>query len=462
MHLALALSPLDGRYHSQTEALNDFLSEQALFRYRAQVEIEYLIALTELGLPNLPAINEDTKTWLRSLYHEFSHADFLAIQAIEQEVKHDVKALEYFLAKKFNDSSILSPSEKIALVAFLHFGLTSQDINNTAIPLSLRDALQQVYLPELEVVIAALFELAKSGKELPMLARTHGQPASPTTIGKELYVFVERLQIQFRHLVFSATPCAKFGGATGNFNAHAVIFPTIDWVAFANSLIEDQFGLSRSQTTTQIDHYDSLASLFDAMRRINTILIDLCRDVWAYISMEYIVLATKAGEVGSSTMPHKVNPIDFENAEGNLALANANLQFLSEKLPISRLQRDLTDSTVLRNVSLPFGHGLIAFKNIQKGIAKLSFNEHQLANDLANHYEVLTEAIQTALRAELQPDAYDRIKDASRGKKITPESLKEMIHDLPLSAELKTKLLTLQPANYIGYAARLVPDALNL
>lgn len=441
----LAVSPLDGRYRKAVENLAPFFSESALINYRVQVEIEYFIALCELPLPQLADFDTNYFKKLRAVYQNFTIEDAQIIKDTEKITNHDVKAVEYFIKDKFDELKIPSKYKE-----FVHFGLTSQDINNTSIPLSIKEALQQVVLPALEIVIGKLKASAEQWKNIPMLARTHGQPASPTKLGKEIAVFIERLEIQLEQL--KAVPfSAKFGGATGNFNAHFVAYPQTDWVKFANDFTLDKLGLQRSQITTQIEHYDNLAALFDAHKRINTILIDLCRDVWTYISMDYFKQKIKEGEIGSSAMPHKVNPIDFENAEGNLGIANALFEHLSAKLPISRLQRDLTDSTVLRNVGMPIGHTLLAIASLQKGWDKLLISEEKIAQDLENNWAVVAEAIQTVLRREGYPKPYEALKELTRtNSKITAISIAQFIETLNVSNEVKAELKQITPANFTG------------
>src|SRR5690606_6396087 len=441
----LAVSPLDGRYRKAVENLAPFFSESALINYRVQVEIEYFIALCELPLPQLADFDTNYFKKLRAVYQNFTIEDAQIIKDTEKITNHDVKAVEYFIKDKFDELEIPSKYKE-----FVHFGLTSQDINNTSIPLSIKEALQQVVLPALETVIVKLKASAEQWKNIPMLARTHGQPASPTKLGKEIAVFIERLEVQLEQL--KAVPfSAKFGGATGNFNAHFVAYPQTDWVKFANDFTLDKLGLQRSQITTQIEHYDNLAALFDAHKRINTILIDLCRDVWTYISMDYFKQKIKEGEIGSSAMPHKVNPIDFENAEGNLGIANALFEHLSAKLPISRLQRDLTDSTVLRNVGMPIGHTLLAIASLQKGWDKLLISEEKIAQDLENNWAVVAEAIQTVLRREGYPKPYEALKELTRtNSKITATSIAQFIETLNVSNEVKAELKQITPANFTG------------
>ena len=439
-----AISPIDGRYADKTTSLVPFFSEMALIRYRVQVEVEYFIALCELPLPQLAAFPKERYTNLRRLYQNFTEEEALKVKEIEQTTNHDVKAVEYFIKEAF-DYLQLQPYKE-----FIHFGLTSQDINNTAIPLSIKEAVQQVYLPALEQLLGKLRSLVVQWKEVPLLARTHGQPASPTRLGKEFEVFVVRMEQQLQTLI--AVPyAAKFGGATGNYNAHKVAYPNIDWKAFGTRFVEEILVLHHSFPTTQIEHYDHLASLFDALKRINTILIDLNRDIWTYISMDYFKQQIKAGEVGSSAMPHKVNPIDFENSEGNLGIANALLEHLSAKLPISRLQRDLTDSTVLRNVGVPFGHILIALQSTLKGLNKLLLNEDKIREDLQDHWAVVAEAIQTILRREGYPNPYEALKALTRtNTAITAETISNFIDTLDVSEEVKAELKVITPENYTG------------
>ena len=439
-----AISPIDGRYADKTTSLVPFFSEMALIRYRVQVEVEYFIALCELSLPQLAAFPKEKYTDLRKLYQNFTEEEALKVKEIEQTTNHDVKAVEYFIKEAF-DYLQLQPYKE-----FIHFGLTSQDINNTAIPLSIKEAVQQVYLPALEQLLGKLRSLVVQWKEVPLLARTHGQPASPTRLGKEFEVFVVRMEQQLQNLI--AVPyAAKFGGATGNYNAHKVAYPNIDWKAFGTRFVEEILVLHHSFPTTQIEHYDHLAALFDALKRINTILIDLNRDIWTYISMDYFKQQIKAGEVGSSAMPHKVNPIDFENSEGNLGIANALLEHLSAKLPISRLQRDLTDSTVLRNVGVPFGHILIALQSTLKGLNKLLLNEDKIREDLQDHWAVVAEAIQTILRREGYPNPYEALKALTRtNTAITAETISNFIDTLEVSEDVKAELKVITPENYTG------------
>ncbi len=439
-----AISPVDGRYRSQSEILSGYFSEMALIRYRVWVEVEYFIALCELPLPQLEAIEEKTLENLRKIYIDFSEKDAIKIKNLEKTTNHDVKAVEYFLKQAFDELG-LSPYKE-----FIHFGLTSQDINNTAIPASYRDAVEEVYIPAVDRVIERLIEMSSEWRDVSMLARTHGQPASPTKLGKEVYVFVERLDEQLTRL--EETPySAKFGGATGNFNAHHVAYPNIDWVDFANEFLAGKLALRRSKFTTQIEHYDNLAASFDALKRTNTILIDLCRDMWTYVSMDYFKQKTKEGEVGSSAMPHKVNPIDFENAEGNLGVANALLEHFASKLPVSRLQRDLTDSTVLRNIGVPLAHTLIALKSIEKGLSKLLLNQDALHKDLESNWAVVAEAIQTVLRREMYPEPYEALKNLTRGKaQVNREDIEVFIDSLNVSNEVKVELKNITPSNYTG------------
>ena len=439
-----AISPIDGRYADKTTSLVPFFSEMALIRYRVQVEVEYFIALCELPLPQLAAFPKEKYTDLRKLYQNFTEEEALKVKEIEQTTNHDVKAVEYFIKEAF-DYLQLQPYKE-----FIHFGLTSQDINNTAIPLSIKEAVQQVYLPALEQLLSKLRSLVAQWEDVPLLARTHGQPASPTRLGKEFEVFVVRMEQQLQTLI--AVPyAAKFGGATGNYNAHKVAYPNIDWKAFGTRFVEEILVLHHSFPTTQIEHYDHLAALFDALKRINTILIDLNRDIWTYISMDYFKQQIKAGEVGSSAMPHKVNPIDFENSEGNLGIANALLEHLSAKLPISRLQRDLTDSTVLRNVGVPFGHILIALQSTLKGLNKLLLNEDKIRQDLQDHWAVVAEAIQTILRREGYPNPYEALKALTRtNTAITAETISNFIDTLDVSEDVKAELKVITPENYTG------------
>ncbi len=439
-----AISPIDGRYRNKTQNLAPYFSEEALIKYRVLIEVEYFIALCEVPLPQLSGVDKAVFPALRALYENFSTEDSLWIKETEKTTNHDVKAVEYFIKEKF-EALGLSPYKE-----FIHFGLTSQDINNTAIPLSTKEAFENVYMPSLISVVQKLKELSIEWKDIPLLARTHGQPASPTRLGKEILVFVERLEEQMR-LLFNVPFAAKFGGATGNYNAHVVAYPNNDWKAFGSKFVEDILGLHHSFPTTQIEHYDHFAAFFDALKRINTILIDLDRDVWTYVSMEYFKQKIKAGEIGSSAMPHKVNPIDFENSEGNLGIANAIFEHLSAKLPISRLQRDLTDSTVLRNVGVPFGHTIIAFEATLKGLNKLLLNEAKFAEDLEKNWAVVAEAIQTILRREGYPNPYEALKELTRiNTGITKESIQAFIETLNVSDDIKNELKQITPSNYLG------------
>lgn len=439
-----AISPIDGRYRNKVNELAPFFSEEALIKYRVQVEIEYFIALCEQPLPQLKTFNTGLFEDLRAIYKNFTTIDASAIKEIEKVTNHDVKAVEYFIKEKFDGLGISEYKE------FIHFGLTSQDINNTAVPLSIKEAMNQVYVPEFNILLNKLKELSKEWEQIPMLARTHGQPASPTRLGKEINVFVVRMEEQF-NLLNDIPSASKFGGATGNFNAHKVAYPHIDWRAFGENFVQGKLGLQHSFPTTQIEHYDHMAALFDCIKRINTILIDLNRDIWTYVSMDYFKQKIKAGEVGSSAMPHKVNPIDFENSEGNLGIANAVFEHLSAKLPISRLQRDLTDSTVLRNVGVPFGHTLIGFKSTLKGLNKLLLNESKFAVDLENNWAVVAEAIQTILRREAYPNPYEALKGLTRtNEKITQTSISNFIDTLEVSDAIKKELKTITPSNYTG------------
>jgi len=439
-----AISPIDGRYRSKTAPLADFFSEEALIKYRVLVEIEYFIALCELPLPQVANVSKDLFSELRKIYNDFSTEDALWIKNTEKTTNHDVKAVEYFIKHKFDQLGLQEFKE------FIHFGLTSQDINNTAIPLSVKHAFEKVYMPTFIQLVNKLKELSIEWKDIPMLARTHGQPASPTRLGKELHVFVVRLEEQLR-LLNNIPFAAKFGGATGNFNAHKVAYPQNDWRVFGENFVEETLGLKHSFPTTQIEHYDHFAAFCDALKRINNILIDLDRDVWTYVSMEYFKQKIKAGEVGSSAMPHKVNPIDFENSEGNLGIANAIFEHLAAKLPISRLQRDLTDSTVLRNVGVPFGHTIIAFEATLKGLNKLLLNESKFADDLENNWAVVAEAIQTILRREAYPNPYEALKDLTRTNDvINQKSIHAFIDTLNVSVEVKNELKQITPSNYLG------------
>jgi len=439
-----AISPIDGRYRNVTEELSDYFSEAALFKYRILVEVEYFIALCEIPLPQLKSVNKNSFSQLRNLYKNFFLKDAEAIKTIENTTNHDIKAVEYFLKEKFETLGLSKEKE------FIHFGLTSQDINNTAIPMILKDAMNKIIFPLFEQVLKSLKSKSKEWKDITMLARTHGQPASPTKLGKEIFVFVERLETQIQQLK-QIPYSAKFGGATGNFNAHHIAYPKINWVKFANTFVNETLCLSRYQTTTQIEHYDNFAAQCDAMKRINTILIDLNRDVWLYIMMDYFKQKTKAGEVGSSAMPHKVNPIDFENSEGNLGVANALFEHFAAKLPISRLQRDLTDSTVLRNIGVPFAHTLIALKSLQKGLDKLILNEEKIAADLEKNWAVVAEAIQTILRRENYPKPYEALKNLTRGNaEINQQTIATFIDTLDISDVLKKELKKITPQNYTG------------
>jgi adenylosuccinate lyase len=439
-----AISPIDGRYRSKTVSLAPFFSEEALIKYRVLVEIEYFIALREANLSQLAAIDKSVYNSLRAIYQNFSTKDALWIKETEKTTNHDVKAVEYFIKTKFDGLGLQAYKE------FIHFGLTSQDINNTAIPLSTKEAFEKVYLPSLVSVIAKLKELAMEWADIPMLARTHGQPASPTRLGKEILVFVERLEEQMR-LLFTIPFAAKFGGATGNYNAHKVAYPSTDWKKFGTDFVENSLGLHHSFPTTQIEHYDHFAAFFDALKRINTILIDLDRDIWTYVSMDYFKQKIKAGEIGSSAMPHKVNPIDFENSEGNLGIANAIFEHLSAKLPVSRLQRDLTDSTILRNIGVPMGHTLIAFESTLKGLNKLLLNEPKFHEDLEKNWAVVAEAIQTILRREGYPNPYEALKGLTRtNEAIDKNAIHTFIQSLTISEAIKAELMQITPSNYLG------------
>ena len=439
-----AVSPVDGRYCLLTEPLAAYFSEAAIIRYRVLVEVEYFIALCKIPLPQLTGFEKKMFPKLRHIYEKFDPDDAIRVKEIEKETNHDVKAIEYFLREQFDLLRLGSFKE------FIHFGITSQDINNTAFPLAMRDAYRDIMEPALETIYTDLHARAKEWQSVPMLSRTHGQPASPTTVGKELYVFVERLGMQLA-LLETIPISAKFGGATGNFNAHHAAYPGIDWIQFANKFINDTLELERCQTTTQIEHYDNMAAFFDNLKRINTILIDLDRDLWAYISMDYFKQKVKATETGSSTMPHKVNPIDFENSEGNLGLANAIFEHLSAKLPISRLQRDLTDSTVIRNIGIPFAHSLIAYKSFLKGLNKLILNDPALKKDLENNWAVVSEAIQTILRRENYPNPYEALKEVTRGQEgITKITMHRFIDGLKVTKKIKDELKTVTPENYTG------------
>ncbi len=439
-----ALSPVDGRYRQQVDELAVFFSEYALIRYRIYVEIEYFIALAEIPVPQLGSINDLNKSEIRKIYEEFRLEDAERVKEIESVTNHDVKAVEYYIKEAFNKIGLQEYTE------FVHFGLTSQDINNTAVPLSLRNAVHEVYYPLMEQLLDKLDELQRTWSDIPMLARTHGQPASPTRLGKEVKVFHERITKQIGLL--KAIPCsAKFGGATGNFNAHHVAYPGVDWAQFADHFVNEILGLDRSRVTTQIEHYDNLAAIFDNLKRINTILTDLCRDIWAYISMDYFKQSIKKGEVGSSAMPHKVNPIDFENAEGNLGIANSVFAHLSEKLPVSRLQRDLTDSTVLRNIGVPFAHTILSVKAILKGLGKISVNRNKIETDLKENWIVIAEAVQTVLRREGYPGAYEVLKDLTRKNvKVTQQDFIKFIDNLEVDQTIKDELRVITPFNYTG------------
>ena len=439
-----AISPVDGRYRRNTFELAKYFSEFGLIKNRVHVEIEYFIALCEIPVPQLIGVNKNLFADLRKIVSEFSEEDALSIKEVEKTTNHDVKAVEYFIKEKFD---LLGLGE---FKEFIHFGLTSQDINNTSIPLQMKEAMIEVFLPQLELILSELHGMAKTWKDIPMLAKTHGQPASPSTIGKEILVFHQRLSVQIKTLRLIPYS-AKFGGATGNMNAHHVAYPEIDWNEFARRFVNDALGLDRSYPTTQIEHYDNLAALFDNLKRINTILIDFSRDVWQYVSMGYFKQKIVKGEIGSSAMPHKVNPIDFENAEGNLGMANAIYDHLSAKLPISRLQRDLTDSTVLRNIGVPISHGFIALKSLEKGLKKLELNEGPIRKDLDENWAVVSEAIQTILRREGYPKPYEALKDLTRtNQSITEQSIKDFIETLAVREEVKEELRAISPYNYIG------------
>ena len=445
LDILTAISPIDGRYRSKAGALADYFSEFALIKYRVRVEVEYFIALCELPLPQLEGVDKGIFETLRNIYRNFSEADARRIKEIEGVTNHDVKAVEYFLKEQFDRLGGLEPYKE-----FIHFGLTSQDINNTSVPLSVKEALEQVYYPQLEELIAQLRTYAEEWADIPMLAKTHGQPASPTRLGKEVYVYVYRLERQLAALK-DCPLTAKFGGATGNYNAHHVAYPAYDWKAFGSKFVAEKLGLEREEYTTQISNYDNLSAVFDALKRINTIMIDMNRDFWMYISMEYFKQKIKAGEVGSSAMPHKVNPIDFENAEGNLGMSNAILEHLSAKLPVSRLQRDLTDSTVLRNVGVPFGHSVIAIQSSLKGLRKLLLNETAIYRDLDNCWSVVAEAIQTILRREAYPHPYEALKALTRtNQAITEASIKDFIEGLNVGEDIKKELRAITPHNYTG------------
>ena len=452
LDILTAISPVDGRYRGKTEKLADYFSEYALIRYRVRVEIEYFISLCELPLPQLSSFDKGLFGRLRDIYKKFSEEDARRVKEIEKTTNHDVKAVEYFIKEQFAaiDKELSNTTPITQYQEFIHFGLTSQDINNTSVPLSIKEALSDVFIPQVEELIQQLADYAEEWKDVPMLAKTHGQPASPTRLGKEIMVFVYRLQQQLDSLR-QVPMTAKFGGATGNYNAHHVAYPEYDWRAFGNRFVSEKLGLQREQYTTQISNYDQMGGVFDAIRRINTIIIDLDRDFWMYISMEYFKQKIKAGEVGSSAMPHKVNPIDYENSEGNLGIANAILQFLAQKLPISRLQRDLTDSTVLRNIGVPLGHSIIAIQSTLKGLRKLILNPEKLQEDLDNTWAVVAEAIQTILRREAYPHPYEALKALTRtNKHMTEETIHEFIQQLNVSDAVKAELMAITPANYTG------------
>ncbi len=439
-----AISPIDGRYHTQLNELSEYFSEKALIRYRLRVEIEYFIALCEIPLPELKGVDADLYPKLRAIYLEFNTEEAKEIKEIESTTNHDVKAVEYFIKNRFDQLGLSEFKE------FIHFGLTSQDINNTAIPLLLKEAVGDIYVPAYQKLLETLSGLAEAWKDIPMLARTHGQPASPTRLGKEFEVFVKRFEEQF-DLLNNIPAAAKFGGATGNYNAHKVAYPDMDWREFGRRFVNEKLGLYQSFPTTQIEHYDHMAALFDALKRINTILLDMDRDIWTYISIDYFKQKIKEGEVGSSAMPHKVNPIDFENSEGNLGMANAIFEHLATKLPVSRLQRDLTDSTVLRNIGVPFGHTLLAFKSALKGLNKLLLNKERLAADLENNWAVVAEAIQTILRREGYPEPYEALKELTRtNSEINRDSIARFIEQLDLNEGIKEELKAINPSNYTG------------
>ena len=445
LDMLTAISPIDGRYRGKTEALAGYFSEFALIRYRVRVEIEYFITLCELPLPQLATMDHGLFPRLRAIYEDFSEKDAARVKTIEQTTNHDVKAVEYFIKEKLDEIGGMDSYKE-----FVHFGLTSQDINNTSVPLALKEALRDVFYPQMEELIDQLRQYAEEWKDVPMLAKTHGQPASPTRLGKEIMVYVYRLSEQLQSLR-QCKLTAKFGGATGNYNAHHVAYPAYDWKEFGNRFVSEKLGLEREQYTTQISNYDHLGAIFDAMRRLNTIIIDMDRDFWMYISMDYFKQKIKAGEVGSSAMPHKVNPIDFENSEGNLGIANAILQFLAAKLPVSRLQRDLTDSTVLRNVGVPMGHAVIAIQSTLKGLRKLILHKETLDADLENNWAVVAEAIQTILRREAYPHPYEALKALTRtNQKMTQETIRQFIESLDVSPDVKRELLAINPGNYTG------------
>ncbi len=439
-----AISPVDGRYRNKVEELAPYFSEFGLIRYRILVEIEYFIALSRLPLPQLSGIPDEALKKLPGIYTNFTQEDALKVKAFEKISNHDVKAVEYFIKECFNEMGLGDYKE------FIHFGLTSQDVNNTAVPLSLKDAMKEVFIPLLDNLLKTLATLSEEWADVPMLSRTHGQPASPSRVGKEIMVFHERLSVQFQMLL-GLPYSAKFGGATGNFNAHHVAYPSVDWVAFGNAFLGDVLGLERQRVTTQIEHYDMLGAMFDNLKRINTIFLDLARDIWTYISMDYFKQRIKKGEVGSSAMPHKVNPIDFENAEGNLGVANALFDHMTGKLPVSRLQRDLTDSTVLRNIGMPLAYSIIAFKSLSRGLEKLILNEEKIKSDLENNWAVVTEAIQTILRRENYPKPYEALKDLARTNKIiNREIIHEFIDSLEVDGKVKQELKNITPSNYTG------------
>lgn len=445
MNTLNAISPIDGRYRNKVESLANYFSEGALIKYRVRVEIEYFIALCEMPLPQLKEIDATLFPKLRAIYQNFADKDAEEIKEIEKTTNHDVKAVEYFIKRHFDELGLAQYKE------FIHFGLTSQDINNTSVPLSIKECHEQVLYPKYKAILDLLEEKAQEWKDVPMLAHTHGQPASPTSLGKEIEVFAYRMRRQMEQ--FATIPFnAKFGGATGNFNAHLVAYPTIDWRTFGNEFVKNHLGLDRLQYTTQIENYDNMAAYFDLCKRINVILIDFCRDIWTYVSMEYFKQKIKAGEVGSSAMPHKVNPIDFENAEGNLGLANAIFEHLSHKLPISRMQRDLTDSTVSRNVGVPVGHTLISLASLEKGIGKLLLNEQAFYNDLENNWAVVAEAIQTILRSVGYPNPYETLKGLTRtNTKVTAQTISDFVDTLDVDPEVKERIRTITPHNYLGY-----------
>ena len=459
-----AISPVDGRYRSKTGNLDAYFSEYALIRYRVRVEVEYFLALRDLHLPGFDTMNEAYVAPIRHIYTDFSEADALRVKEIEAVTNHDVKAVEYFIKEKFEaiekSEALKGCGGLLQFQEFVHFGLTSQDINNTAVPLSIKEAFNQIYAPVQNEVTEMIGELAGQWKDIPMLAHTHGQPASPTRLGKEFYVFYSRLTTALSLLNEAELFSGKFGGATGNFNAHHVAYPGIDWSRWASTFLHEKLDLKREPCTTQISNYDNLAAFFDSIRRVNTILIDLCRDVWQYISMGYFRQRIKAGEVGSSAMPHKVNPIDFENAEGNLGIANALLAHLSQKLPISRMQRDLTDSTVLRNVGVPLAHGLIALESIKKGLRKLELNEEALRADLDRNWAVVAEGIQTILRREHYPKPYETLKALTRtGKPIRREDIQQFIDTLDVSEQIRRELHAITPDNYLGEFSSAIAEA---